>query len=188
MLHFHDKAWSWITFFCIIVIINFFLNWYQRFQAKSIYCDERRDILWNIAWVRGKSWGISRQLRLYFIVFPDSSHNTDILNYKSSIDLPWGSILEELILCIALTAGQYGKILPSILSNTGELNFSNIMFSNCECLSWLQLCRHILDKFSTVGEVASGLTPQEAGITGDLVSWKLNSAYLPVFALNRQSL
>ena len=44
------------------------------------------------------------------------------------------SILEELILCIAPTAVQYGKILPSRLSNTGELNFNIIMFSNRECL------------------------------------------------------
>ena len=68
--------------------------------------------------------------RLYFIVFLDSCHNTDILNYKSSIDHHWRSILEELILRIAPTAGQYWKILPSRLSNTGELNFNIIMFSN----------------------------------------------------------
>ena len=42
----------------------------------------------------------------------------------------WLSVLEKLIICIALTAGQYGKILPSRLSNTGELNFNIIMFSN----------------------------------------------------------
>ena len=41
-------------------------------------------ILWNIAW----AYGISRGLRLYFIAYPDSSHNTDILNYNSTIDLP----------------------------------------------------------------------------------------------------
>ena len=78
----------------------------------------------------GEARWISRELRLYFIVFPDLSHNTDILNYKSSIDLPGRSILEELILRIALTAGQFGKILASKLSNTGELNFNIIMFSN----------------------------------------------------------
>ena len=33
----------------------------------------------------------------------------------------WRSILKELILHIAPTAGQNGKILPHILSNTGEL-------------------------------------------------------------------
>ena len=42
----------------------------------------------------------------------------------------WRLILEELILCIAPTAEQYGKILLSRLSNTGELNFNIIMFSN----------------------------------------------------------
>ena len=52
-------------------------------------------------------------LRLYFIVFPDSSHNTDILNYNSSIDIPGRSILEELIVCFAPTAWQCGKILYS---------------------------------------------------------------------------
>ena len=67
---------------------------------------------------------------LYFTIFPDSSHNTDILNYNSSIDLPGRSILEELILRIAPTAGQYRKILPSRLNNTKELNFNIIMFSN----------------------------------------------------------
>ena len=45
-------------------------------------------------------------LRLYFIVYRDSSHITDILNYKSSIDLPVKSILEKLILCIAVRALQ----------------------------------------------------------------------------------
>ena len=78
----------------------------------------------------GKGGGISRGLRLYFIAFPDWNQNTDILNYKSSIDLPGISVLEELILHIALTAGQYGKILPSRLSTTGVENFNIIMFSN----------------------------------------------------------
>jgi hypothetical protein len=39
-----------------------------------------------------------------------------------------------------------------------------------------------------VCEVASGLTPRWGRHNRDLVSWKLNSAYLPVLALNRQSL
>ena len=78
----------------------------------------------------GKARAISTGLRLYFVVFPDSSHNTDILNYKSSINLPVRSILEESILRIALTAGQYMKIVPSRFSNTEELSFNIIMFSN----------------------------------------------------------
>ena len=57
------------------------------------------------------------------------SHSTDILNYNSSIDLPGRSILEELILHIAPTAGQYGKLLPSRLNNTGESNINFIIFS-----------------------------------------------------------
>ena len=44
----------------------------------------------------------------------------------------WRSIREELILHIALSTGQYGKILPSWLRNTGDLNFNITMFSNCE--------------------------------------------------------
>ena len=71
---------------------------------------------------------ISRGLRVYFIVVPNSSHNTDVLNYNSSIDLPGRSILEELILCNAPTSGQYGKILPGRLNNTESLNFNIIMF------------------------------------------------------------
>ena len=71
-----------------------------------LYCDERRDVRWNPL---GFALGISLGLRLYFIVFFDWNHNTDILNYKSSIDLPGRS---RLILCIALTAGQYVKIFP----------------------------------------------------------------------------
>ena len=98
------------------------------FLILYLYYDERRDIQWNI----GGAWGISCGLRLYFIIFPDSSHNTDILNYRSSIGLSGRSIWEELLLRIAPTAGQYGEILPSRLSNAGELNFNIIMFSNWE--------------------------------------------------------
>ena len=56
--------------------------------------------------------GFSRA-QAFFIVFPDSSNNTEILIYNSSIDLPGRSVLEELILRIALSTGQYGKILAS---------------------------------------------------------------------------
>ena len=49
---------------------------------------------------------------------------------KCSIDLPGRSLLEELILRIALTAGQHNEILPSRLINTGGLHFNNLMFSN----------------------------------------------------------
>ena len=67
------------------------------------------------------------------------SHNTDNHNYKASIDLPGRSMLEELILCIAFTAGQYGKILHSRLSNAGEVNFNFIMFSNWEWIILIKL-------------------------------------------------
>ena len=83
---------------------------------------------------KGKACGISWGLGLYFIEFPDLSHNTDILNYISSIALPGSSIWEELNLCIAPTAGPYGKILASRLSNTVEVNFNIKMFSNWDCI------------------------------------------------------
>ena len=35
----------------------------------------------------------------------------------------------------------------------------------------LQLCKHVLDKSSIVCEVASGLTPREADITGQRFSF-----------------
>ena len=60
-----------------------------------------------------KARGISRGLRLYFTVYPDSSHNTDIVNYNSSIFLPGRAILEELILSIALTDGAIFQYTPS---------------------------------------------------------------------------
>ena len=116
-----------------------------------MYCGERRDIRWNISWAQGKSRGQSQRdfprLRLYFITFPDSRHNTDILNYKSSMALPGRSILEELTLHIASTAGQYWKILPNRLCNTEELNFNIIMFSAWECEILLMLTYNILHLF-----------------------------------------
>ena len=46
----------------------------------------------------------------------------------------------------APTAGQYGKILHSRLSNTGGLNFNIMMFSNWECCK----LQNILFYFSKV--------------------------------------
>ena len=61
----------------------------------------------------GKGQGISLGLRLYFTVYPDLSHNTDILNYNLSIVLPGRAVLEELILRIALAAWAiFSSILP----------------------------------------------------------------------------
>ena len=70
---------------------------------------------------RGKPKGFPEGSGIFCIVFPDSNHSTDILNYKFSIDLLGRSILAEMILRIAWTAGQYGKMLTSRMSNTGEL-------------------------------------------------------------------
>ena len=61
---------------------------------------------------RAKPEGFPDGSGYIFIVFPDSSHSTDIFNYKSSIDLPGRSILEELIICIVPTAGQYQTVIP----------------------------------------------------------------------------
>ena len=94
----------------------------QGYQSRNIAKGEGNP--------EGEAQGISRGLRLYFIVHPNLSQTTDILNYSSNLDLPGRSILEELILRIASTAGQYGKILPSRLSNAGELNFNIITFIN----------------------------------------------------------
>ena len=63
--------------------------------------------------MEGKARGISRGVRLYFTVYPDLSHNTEILNYISSIVLAGRAILEELILRSALAAGDiFSSILP----------------------------------------------------------------------------
>ena len=102
----------------------------------NLYCDERRDIQWNIAWVQGnpegKAQGISWGLRLYFIVYPDSSQNTDIFNYNSSIFLPGDQYGKSWFSVLLQQLGTTGKLLPSILSNTGRLNFNIIIFSNWE--------------------------------------------------------
>ena len=65
---------------------------------------------------KGEAPGISRGLRLYFTVYPDSSHNTDILNHNSCIVLLGRAILKELILRIVLAAGAlFSSILPALL-------------------------------------------------------------------------
>ena len=46
---------------------------------ECLYCDLSQEIRWNIAWALGKSLVISLGLRLYFIVYPSSRHNTDII-------------------------------------------------------------------------------------------------------------
>ena len=61
------------------------------FTALYLYSDERRDILWNIAWAQGKSQRRSpryfpRAQDIYYCI-SDLSHRTDILNYNSSIAL-----------------------------------------------------------------------------------------------------
>ena len=97
---------------------------HQQNSGKSrlyLYSDERRDIRWNIAWARGQNprnfWG----LRLYFTLYPDSSHNTVILNYNSSITLPGRAILKELILHIALASGAlFSSIFLALLGVYSE--------------------------------------------------------------------
>ena len=76
--------------------------------------------------------GISRWLRLYFIVYLNLSHNKDILNYNSNIDLPGRKILEELILCISLSTGPYGEKIAQLIEQYWRLKFNITMFSNLE--------------------------------------------------------
>ena len=59
----------------------------SKWVIMYLYYDERRDVRLNIAWARGKSWGISQGLRLYLTLYPDSSHNTDIINFNNKISL-----------------------------------------------------------------------------------------------------
>ena len=73
-------------------------------QALYLYCDERRDIRWNIAWAQG----IFRGLRLHFIVYSNSSHNTDILHFNSSIDFP-GRYLKSLFSILLQQLGNTEK-------------------------------------------------------------------------------
>ena len=87
--------------------------------------------------LRAKPKGFPK-LSLYFIVFPDSSHNTYILNYKSSIDLSVRLLLEELILRIAPTAGQYKKILPTNIDICKKKK--SLFFRLLSRLSKLDLC------------------------------------------------
>ena len=68
----------------------------------------------------------SGYISLYFL----TRVTLQTFSIKFGIVLPGRSVLQELILRIALTAGQYRKILPSKLSNTKELNFIIIMLSN----------------------------------------------------------
>ena len=93
-----------------------------------LYCDERREIRWNIAWARGKFQGVFQGLRLFSLYFPNR-----VTIQTFSIITPaltfMGSLLEELILSIALSTGQYGKLLSSWLRNTVELNLNFETFS-----------------------------------------------------------
>ena len=50
---------------------------------ECLYCDLSRKIRWNIAWALGKSLRIFLGLRLYFIVYPFSRHNTSRILKKT---------------------------------------------------------------------------------------------------------
>ena len=93
-----------------------------RRGERDCICIETRVGIYGEIWPEpegnpeGKAQGISRGLRLYFTVYPNSSHNTDILNYNSSIVLPGRALFEELILCIALAAGAiFSSTLQALL-------------------------------------------------------------------------
>ena len=109
--------------------LNTYTKCYSLFWGSEkvlyLFCYKRRDIRWNIAWARGKSQGqaqrISRGLRLYFIVYPDSSHNIEILNYNSSNDLPGRSKLEELIFSCPEQLLKPSCLLLAALSSSWSL-------------------------------------------------------------------
>ena len=64
----------------------------------------------------GGAQGISRGLRLYFTVYPNLSHNKDIINFsKLYIQSVFRrrAVLEELILRIGLAAGVHFPVLRS---------------------------------------------------------------------------
>ena len=75
------KLWQGFQMFPILVIFAIYTVYSMSWPINSLqssvycavflilylYCDKRRDILWNIAWAR-----------LYFTVYPNLSHNTDI--------------------------------------------------------------------------------------------------------------
>ena len=45
--------WPYDSFDCPLYCLNYYLTW----DILYLYCDERRDIQWNIAWAQGKSRG-----------------------------------------------------------------------------------------------------------------------------------
>ena len=71
------KIITWITnpclFFCHGKVCNIFflkkITWVGKYN--EIYPEPE-----------GKAWGISLGLKLYFIVYPSSRHNTDTVNTK----------------------------------------------------------------------------------------------------------
>ena len=74
------------------------------------------------------------------------------------------------------------KLIVKERKNSRDYTFKQWEMKYIIGLSWLLLFIHVLDKCSTVCEVASVLTPREAGIPVQRFSFlKLNSAYLPVF-------
>ena len=98
----------------------------QLWFIVYLYCDRRRDIRWNIPWAWRKSWGQSpRNFLRTQAIFHSISRL--VPRYRHS-QLQFQYCPSSIVLPIKLDL--YEKILPSWLSNTGELNFNIIMFSN----------------------------------------------------------
>ena len=93
------SGFSW-TFCCSPFSSSLFFIWYFRFSFTFLS-------FFGISWLES-------QYR----------HSQSQLQHWPS----WRSILEKLILRITPTTGQYGKILPNRLSNTGEVNVNIIVF------------------------------------------------------------
>ena len=110
------RGFLFTTIYClssISCLVKYFL--FNREYTVSVLC-KRGDLRWNIAWARGKSQGHARgifpraQAIFHCISWRKSQYRPSQLQLQHWI--PGRSILEELILRIATTAGQYGKILP----------------------------------------------------------------------------
>ena len=84
-----NKCWPWsFSLIWFFKMGRWLFKWVHP-EILYLYYDERRDIRWNSAWAlghkgssEGGARGISRGLRLYFTMYPNLSHNTDILNFK----------------------------------------------------------------------------------------------------------
>ena len=114
-------------------ILKIFQDWWKHCPIESVLWQEEGYTMKYSLSPRGNPKGSG---------YISSYIPTQVKIQTLSITTPALTFLEinidSRILPIAATAGQYGKILPSRVSNSGELNFNIIMFSHWECnvLHW----------------------------------------------------